>query len=98
MLDEVAEPGQDLADDGRVLRREDDDRLHAANCSSAAGGYTSPMSALLGRLFMLIGMIILPIGLLTGLLKDNVSLEVRLLFIGGAFFLIGWLIAKRPAE
>jgi hypothetical protein len=56
------------------------------------------MSALLGRLFMLIGMIILPIGLLTGLLKDNVSLEVRLLFIGGAFFLIGWLIAKRPAQ
>jgi hypothetical protein len=56
------------------------------------------MSALLGRLFMLIGMIILPIGLLTGLLKDNVSPEVRLLFIGGAFFVIGWLIAKRPAE
>jgi len=34
-------------------------------------------------------MIILPIGLLTGLLKDNVNLEVRLLFIGGAVFLVG---------
>ena len=56
------------------------------------------MSALLGRLFQLIGMIILPIGLLTGLLKDNVALEVRMLFIGGAFFLIGWLIARRPAS
>jgi hypothetical protein len=56
------------------------------------------MSALLGRFLQLIGMIILPIGLLTGLLKDNVNLEVRLLFIGGAFFLIGWLIAKRPAK
>ena len=56
------------------------------------------MSVLVGRLFQLIGMIILPIGLLTGLLKDNVSMEVRLLFIGGAFFLIGWLIAKKPAE
>jgi hypothetical protein len=56
------------------------------------------VSALLGRFFQLIGMIILPIGLLTGLLKDNLAMEVRLLFIGGAFFLIGWLIAKRPAE
>jgi hypothetical protein len=55
------------------------------------------MSALLGRFLQLIGMIILPIGLLTGLLKDNVNLEVRLLFIGGAIFLVGWLIARRPA-
>ena len=53
------------------------------------------MSALLGRLLQLIGMIILPIGLLTGLLKDNVNLEVRLLFIGGAFFVVGWLMAKK---
>jgi len=57
--------------------------------------YTAPMSAMIGRLFQLIGMIILPIGLLTGLLKDNVNMEVRLLFIGGAIFLIGWLIAKK---
>jgi hypothetical protein len=55
------------------------------------------MSALLGRLFQLIGMIILPIGLLTGLLKDNVTMEVRLLFIGGAIFLVGWLMAKKTA-
>jgi len=53
------------------------------------------MSALLGRLLQLIGMIILPIGLLTGLLKDNVSMEVRLLFIGGAFFVTGWLLARQ---
>jgi hypothetical protein len=53
------------------------------------------VSAVLGRLFQLIGMIILPIGLLTGLLKDDVALEVRLLFIGGAFFLVGWLMAKK---
>ena len=56
------------------------------------------MSVLVGRVLQLIGMIILPIGLLTGLLKDNVSMEVRLLFIGGAICLIGWLIAKKPAE
>jgi len=55
------------------------------------------MSAMIGRLFQLIGMIILPIGLLTGLLKDNVNMEVRLLFIGGAIFLIGWLLAKKSA-
>lgn len=56
------------------------------------------MSALVGRLLQLIGMIILPIGLLTGLLRDNVALEVRLLFIGGAFFLAGWLLARKTAE
>jgi hypothetical protein len=55
------------------------------------------VSSLFGRLFQLIGMIILPIGLLTGLLKDNVALEVRLLFIGGAIFLVGWLMAKKTA-
>jgi hypothetical protein len=53
------------------------------------------VSAIFGRLFQLIGMIILRIGLLTGLLKDNVNLEVRLLFIGGAFFVVGWLMAKK---
>jgi hypothetical protein len=53
------------------------------------------VSAIFGRLFQLIGLIILPIGLLTGLLKDNVALEVRLLFIGGAFFLVGWVMARK---
>jgi hypothetical protein len=54
-------------------------------------------SALIGRLLQFTGMIILPIGLLTGLLKDNLTLEVRLLFIGGAIFLIGWLMARKSA-
>ncbi len=53
------------------------------------------MSAFAGRFLQLIGMIILPIGLLIGLLRDNLALEVRLLFIGGAFFLIGWLMARK---
>ena len=53
------------------------------------------MPAILGRLLQFIGMIILPIGLLMGLLKDNVTMEVRLLFIGGAVFLIGWLMGKK---
>jgi len=53
------------------------------------------MGALFGRFFQLVGMIILPVGLLIGLVNGNVGLEVRLLFIGGAFFLIGWLMARQ---
>jgi hypothetical protein len=53
------------------------------------------MSVLVGRFFQLIGMILLPIGLMVGLSQNNVALEVRLLFIGGAFFVIGWLMARR---
>ena len=53
------------------------------------------MGALFGRFFQIIGMIILPIGLLMGLVRDNLALEVRLLFIGGAFFLVGWLMARQ---
>jgi hypothetical protein len=53
------------------------------------------MSALAGRFFQLIGMILLPIGLMIGLVQDNVQLEVRMLFIGGAFFVAGWLMARK---
>jgi hypothetical protein len=55
------------------------------------------MSTLFGRFFQLVGMIILPIGLMIGLMQDNVNLEVRLLFIGGAFFLVGWVMARKKA-
>jgi len=53
------------------------------------------MSILAGRFFQLIGMILLPIGLLYGLMKDQIDVEVRLLVIGGAFFLVGWLMARQ---
>ena len=53
------------------------------------------MGVLFGRFFQIVGMIILPIGLLMGLVRDNLTLEVRLLFIGGAFFLVGWLMARQ---
>ena len=53
------------------------------------------MSVLFGRLFQIVGLVLLPIGLSIGLFKDNVQLEVRLLFIGGAFFVVGWLMARR---
>lgn len=53
------------------------------------------MSALFGRLFQVVGMVLLPISLMVGLLRNDVALEVRLLFIGGAFFVVGWLMGKR---
>jgi len=53
------------------------------------------MSPLFGRIFQIVGMILLPIGLSIGLFKNNVRLEVRLLFIGGEFFVVGWLFERR---
>ncbi len=53
------------------------------------------MSVLFGRLFQIVGMVLLPIGLSIGLFQKNVQLEVRLLFIGGAFFVVGWLMARK---
>jgi hypothetical protein len=53
------------------------------------------MSVPFGRFFQIVGMVLLPIGLSIGLFKNDVQLEVRLLFIGGAFFVAGWLMARR---
>ena len=53
------------------------------------------MTSLIGRMLQLAGMIILPIGLYIGLVRDNVRLEVQLLWIGGALFLVGWLLGRK---
>jgi hypothetical protein len=53
------------------------------------------VSVLFGRIFQLVGLILLPIGLSIGLFQDKVQLEVRLLMIGGAFFVVGWLMARK---
>ena len=53
------------------------------------------MTVLLGRLLQLIGMLLLPLGLMIGLFRNNIALEVRLLFIGGALFLVGWMMARK---
>ncbi|HEV7923683.1 MAG TPA: hypothetical protein VGR02_23085 [Thermoanaerobaculia bacterium] len=53
------------------------------------------MTFLFGRFFQLVGMIVLPVGLLMGLVRNQIQLEVRLLFIGGAFFVVGWLMARK---
>jgi uncharacterized membrane protein YhfC len=53
------------------------------------------MIPLAGRLMQMIGLLMLPIGLSLGLFRDNVNLEVRLLFIGGGVFFVGWLLARK---
>ena len=53
------------------------------------------MSVLFGRFFQLVGMILLPAGLYFGAVRNQISTEVRLLFIGGAFFVVGWLMARK---
>jgi uncharacterized membrane protein YhfC len=53
------------------------------------------MIALAGRFLQMIGLLMLPIGLSIGLFRDNVQLEVRLLFIGGGVFFFGWLLARK---
>jgi hypothetical protein len=53
------------------------------------------MAVLFGRFFQMVGMVLLPIGLMIGLFRNDVQLEVRMLFIGGGFFVVGWLMARR---
>jgi hypothetical protein len=53
------------------------------------------MSATVGRLLQLAGMIILPIGLSYGLLKGDIRLEVKLLALGGFLFVLGWILARK---
>jgi hypothetical protein len=53
------------------------------------------MAPLFGRFLQMVGLVMLPIGLFIGLVRGNIALEVRLLFIGGAFFIVGWLIARQ---
>jgi hypothetical protein len=49
---------------------------------------------LLGRLLQLAGMILLPIGLLYGLAKDQIQTEVQLLALGGFLFILGWILSR----
>ena len=52
------------------------------------------MSALIGRLLQLSGMIILPIGLLYGFGRGEIRTEVKLLALGGFLFVLGWILAR----
>ena len=53
------------------------------------------MSATIGRLLQIAGMVVLPIGFSYGMFHDDVQMEVRLLFVGGALFVVGWLLARK---
>lgn len=52
------------------------------------------MKDLIGRLLQLAAMVILPIGLWYGLGRDDLGTEVRLLALGGAMFVVGWLMTR----
>lgn len=55
------------------------------------------MSALIGRLLQLSGMIILPIGLLYGFAKGEIRTEVQLLALGGFLFVLGWILSREKS-
>lgn len=52
------------------------------------------MAVLIGRLLQIIGMILLPIGLLYGFAFDEIRTEVKLLALGGFCFVLGWILAR----
>ena len=52
------------------------------------------MSALIGRLLQLSGMILLPIGLMYGFARDEIRTEVQLLALGGFLFVLGWILSR----
>ncbi len=53
------------------------------------------MAQQIGRVLQYIALLLLPFGLGAGMLRNNIGLELKLLWIGGALFVIGWLMAKR---
>jgi hypothetical protein len=53
------------------------------------------MSVLAGRLMQLAGMIILPIGLMYGLVLGEIRTEVKLLALGGFLYVLGWILARK---
>ena len=52
------------------------------------------MTPLLGRLMQVSAMILLPIGLLYGLGKNDIQTEVKLLALGGFLFVLGWILSR----
>lgn len=52
------------------------------------------MRASFGRLLQVAGMLILPIGLLYGLVLGEIRTEVQLLALGGFVYVLGWILAR----
>lgn len=55
------------------------------------------MSATIGRLLQIVGMVILPIALLYGLVLGEIRTEVKLLALGGFLYVLGWILARDRA-
>lgn len=53
------------------------------------------MNVLAGRLMQVAGMIILPIGLMYGLVRGEIRTEVQLLALGGFLYVLGWILARK---
>lgn len=53
------------------------------------------MSVYAGRFLQLIGLVLLPIGLMVGLVQGEVRTEVRYLAAGAFIYLLGWLMARK---
>ncbi|HEX7152615.1 MAG TPA: hypothetical protein VF618_14090 [Thermoanaerobaculia bacterium] len=51
-----------------------------------------------GRLLQIAGLIILPVALSIGVFGGDVRLEVKLLFIGGGVFLLGWILGQKTRK
>ena len=49
---------------------------------------------LLGRILQISGMIILPLGLMYGLARNQIQTEVQLLALGGFLFLLGRILSR----
>jgi hypothetical protein len=48
-----------------------------------------------GHILQYIALLLLPFGLGAGMLGNNIDLELKLLWIGGALFVIGLLMSKK---
>jgi hypothetical protein len=52
------------------------------------------MSPIIGRLLQITGMIVLPIGLMYGLVRNEIRTEVQLLALGGFLYVLGWILSR----
>ncbi len=53
------------------------------------------MAQQIGRVLQYVALLLLPFGLGAGMLGNNIDLELKMLWIGGALFVIGWLLGRK---
>lgn len=53
------------------------------------------MSVHVGRFLQMIGLVVLPVGLMIGLVKGDVRTEVKYLAAGAFIYLVGWVISRK---